>query len=130
MCIWETVARQDKVYSSGERFADRCEVTQMTQRKVLADGTKVPDKRLRKFLLDLANAQLTDAEDHTGTIFHLYSEFLPYAPLSPQEAQQNFPLLMALMSRWKKFDPHCLPDGREPYQRGIVAEMRERLWSV
>ena len=102
----------------------------MRHRKVLADEAKVPDKRLRNFLLGLANAQLTDAEDHAGTIFHRYPEFLPHAPRSPQEAQQNSPLLMALMNRWREFDARRLPEGLEAYQRGIVAEMRDRLRAV
>ena len=102
----------------------------MRYRKVLADEAKVPDKKLKNFLLGLANALLTDAEDHSGTIFDRYPEFLPRAPRNPQEAQQNFPLLMALMNRWKEFDPRRLPTKLETYQREIVAEMRDRLRAV
>jgi predicted RNA-binding Zn ribbon-like protein len=102
----------------------------MRHRKVLADEAKVPDKKLRRFLLDLANAWLTDAEDHSVTIFHLYPQFLPPAPSKPEEAQQNFPLLMALMNRWKEFDPRRLPTKLEACQREIVAEMRDRLRAV
>jgi hypothetical protein len=99
----------------------------MRHRKVLADEAKVPDKRLKNFLLGLVNA---DVEDHAGTIFHRYSEFLPHAPRSPQEAQQNSPLLMALMRRWKKFDPRRLPTKLETYQREIIAEMEDSLRAV
>jgi len=111
-------------------------VTPIGTTKVLANGTELPDKRLKQFLLDLVNARVAgagdaaDAEDHTDSIFRLYQEFLPHAPRSPQEAQQNFPLLMALMRRWKKFDPRRLPKGREPYQHGIVGEMHDRLRAV
>jgi hypothetical protein len=37
---------------------------------------------------------------------------------------------MALMNRWKEFDPHRLPTKLETYQREIVAEMRDRLRAV
>jgi len=107
----------------------------MKPRKVLADETKIPDKKLEQFLLDLVNAHVTGGdvtvtEDDAGAIFHLYSKFLPHAPSKPQEAQQNFPLLIALMRRWMQFHPGRLPEGKEPYQRGIVAEMRDRLQAI
>ncbi len=101
----------------------------MRPKKVLASERKRQDRENKKFLQALVNAQ-TEAKDASGVIFHDYHEFLPRAPRSPQEAQQNFPLLLALMYRWKNFSPHGLPKGVEAYQRGIVAEMRDRLLTV
>ncbi len=102
----------------------------MGPRKALANKRTAQDSKYKEFLHALVNAQLTKAKDQSGDIFHDYPEFLPHAPRSPQEVQQNSPLLMALMRRRKEFDPRRLPEGREPYQLGIVAEMRDRLRAV
>ena len=113
------------------------EVTQMRRRRILADEAKIPDKKLEQFLLDLVNAHVaqtgdgvTTAGDDAGRIFRLYSKFLPHVPSTPQEAYQNFMLLVVLKMRRKPPDPRLLPKEEVAYQRGIVAEIRDQLRGV
>lgn len=112
-------------------------MAQMRPRKILADETKIPDKKLEQFLLDLVNAHVTETgddvtktEDDTGRIFRLYSKFLPHVPSTPEEAYQTFMLLVVLKMRRKPPDPRLLPKEEVAYQRGIVAEIRDQLRAV
>jgi predicted nucleic acid-binding Zn ribbon protein len=109
----------------------------MRRRNILTDEARIPEKKLEQFLLDLVNAHVTETgdnvkktEDDAGRIFHLYSKFLPRVPSTPQEAYQNFMLLMVLKMRRKPPDPRLLPKDEVAYQRGIVAEIRDQLRAV
>ena len=109
----------------------------MRARRTLAIEAKIPDRKIEQFLLDLVNANVTEAGDDVtkaegdaGRIFRLYSRFLPRVPMTHQEAYQNFMLLVVLKMRRKPSESGLLPKEEGDYQRGIVAEMRDQLQAV
>lgn len=102
----------------------------METRKNLANGSEIPDEKLKAFLLRLVNPPLAGSSEGADYMFSAHSEFLPHAPSSPREAQQNFPLLMTLLARWRSYTPSQLPQGAKEYRRGIISEMRDQLQSI
>jgi hypothetical protein len=109
----------------------------MTPIRNLGGERKLPDSKLERFLLAVANAHVsesgaarTKAGDDTGRIFRFYSEFLPHVPSTTEEAFKNLTLLLVLKMRRKQPGSDLLLKDEAAYRRGIVAEFRDRLLDI